>query len=141
MSNWAQDQAAFMRASGQAVGSFSLSQVALYAKLVAEEAAETARAWHRFDFATEFSGAQENLDCAAELADGAIDTIYVCLGLLHSMGIDPQKAWDEVHKVGNMSKIDPETGTVIKRADGKVQKPEGWTPPDMERVVRESWGL
>lgn len=151
MSNWAEDQAAFMRACGQSVGKPSYEQSMLYTDLVSEEARET------YDAALMVEGSffpdcpdwdelpdeekARAVNFAAELADGAIDTICVCLGLLHSMGVDPQRAWDEVHRVGNMSKIDPATGTVLKREDGKVQKPEGWTPPDMERVVRESWGL
>lgn len=35
----------------------------------------------------------------------------------------------------NISKIDPVTGTVIKREDGKVLKPANWTPPDLSRFV------
>lgn len=139
MSNWAEEQAAFMRACGQTVGEVNNSQTALYADLVREEASETLRAWHRYDFGLDLVGAVPH-GLAAELADGAIDTIYVCLGLLHSMGIDPQAAWAEVQR-SNMAKIDPATGEVRKRADGKTLKPDGWIPPDMERVVRESWGL
>jgi predicted HAD superfamily Cof-like phosphohydrolase len=26
-------------------------------------------------------------------------------------------------------------GKVIRRADGKVQKPEGWQPPDIKRIL------
>ena len=32
--------------------------------------------------------------------------------------------------------IDPETGKVRKREDGKVLKPEGWTPPNLEPFTR-----
>jgi predicted HAD superfamily Cof-like phosphohydrolase len=34
-----------------------------------------------------------------------------------------------------MAKVDPATGKVIKRADGKVLKPEGWTPPDVAAAL------
>ena len=33
--------------------------------------------------------------------------------------------------------IDPLTGKVVKREDGKVMKPEGWTPPDLSKFVGE----
>jgi predicted HAD superfamily Cof-like phosphohydrolase len=41
-----------------------------------------------------------------------------------------EAAWNEVMRT-NFAKIDPETGKVRKREDGKVLKPEGWTPPDL----------
>lgn len=150
MGNWASDQAEFMRAGGQTVGVPNHEQVMLYSELVDEEAGEVGLASMEVEgssFPT--CGVWENFDgddisyavgFAAELADGAVDTIVVCIGLLHSMGIDPDKAWAEVHR-SNMAKIDPATGKVLKRNDGKIQKPEGWTPPDMKRVVREAWGL
>jgi predicted HAD superfamily Cof-like phosphohydrolase len=31
----------------------------------------------------------------------------------------------------NFAKIDPATGKVRKREDGKVLKPEGWQPPNL----------
>jgi tripartite-type tricarboxylate transporter receptor subunit TctC len=34
--------------------------------------------------------------------------------------------------------IDPATGKVQRREDGKVLKPEGWTPPDLKPFVRKS---
>jgi predicted HAD superfamily Cof-like phosphohydrolase len=43
-------------------------------------------------------------------------------------------AWEEV-KRSNLDKIDYETGKVIRRADGKILKPEGWTPPNLESFV------
>lgn len=151
MSDWATDQAGFMESCGQSVGEMNYKQAELYGYLVEEEAAETATALDRLrrmypdwpDWWDELVWGEpdaEAIRLVAEAADGAIDTIYVCLGLLHSLGIDPQAAWDEVHR-SNMAKIDPNTGKAIKREDGKVIKPEGWAPPDMVRVVRESWWL
>jgi predicted HAD superfamily Cof-like phosphohydrolase len=39
--------------------------------------------------------------------------------------------WKEVHR-SNMAKLE---GGVRKREDGKILKPEGWTPPDVEGVM------
>lgn len=45
------------------------------------------------------------------------------------------KAWKEVTR-SNMAKISP-SGKVIKNLQGKVQKPEGWTAPDLLTVLRQ----
>jgi predicted HAD superfamily Cof-like phosphohydrolase len=37
----------------------------------------------------------------------------------------------------NFAKIDPVTGKVRKREDGKVLKPEGWEPPQLAKFVGE----
>jgi predicted HAD superfamily Cof-like phosphohydrolase len=59
----------------------------------------------------------------------------VTIGAIHSLGVDGEGAWDEVMRT-NFAKIDTETGKVRKREDGKVLKPEGWLPPELERFVR-----
>lgn len=66
-------------------------------------------------------------------ADALADIIYVCIGAANEMGIDLAAVWDEVHR-SNMAKIGPD-GEVKRRADGKVIKPEGWTPPDIARAL------
>jgi hypothetical protein len=43
-------------------------------------------------------------------------------------------AWKEVMDT-NFAKINPETGKVIKREDGKVLKPEGWKAPELAKFV------
>jgi len=50
-------------------------------------------------------------------------------------GYDIQGAWDEVVKT-NMAKVDPATGKVRRREDGKILKPEGWKPPDMSKFIK-----
>lgn len=86
-------------------------------RLVKEEADELARAMNRRDF--------------PEVVDGAIDLIYVLLGLLIACGVDPRPIWDAVH-ASNMAKEGGET-----RADGKVLKPPGWTAPDVAGLLRK----
>jgi hypothetical protein len=46
------------------------------------------------------------------------------------------EAWDEVLR-SNRAKIDPLTGAVRKREDGKILKPAGWTAPDIARVIAD----
>lgn len=69
-----------------------------------------------------------------ERLDACMDMIWVILGLCHMKGYDIAGAWDEVVKT-NMAKVDPETGKVRRREDGKILKPEGWKPPDMSKFI------
>jgi predicted HAD superfamily Cof-like phosphohydrolase len=68
-----------------------------------------------------------------ELADGLADLIYVVIGAANEFGIPLEKVWDVVH-ASNMAKIGP-NGEVKRREDGKVIKPDGWTPPDVKGVL------
>jgi NTP pyrophosphatase (non-canonical NTP hydrolase) len=65
-----------------------------------------------------------------EQLDALIDILVVTIGAIRAGGFDGEGAWQEVMRT-NFAKIDPETGKVRKREDGKVLKPEGWTPPNL----------
>lgn len=132
-------QAVFMEASGQTVGLPNGGQSELYAKLIKEEVTETFNAWNAA-VRTIDSDTFDPVAAIIEVADGLIDTIYVCIGMMHSLGIDPESAWNEVHG-SNLTKIDPTTGFVIRREDGKILKPESYRPPDLEKVIRMSWNI
>ena len=69
-----------------------------------------------------------------EMIDALIDLLYVTFGALDAMGVDATLFWDEVHR-SNMLKLGPD-GQPIRRADGKITKPEGWQPPDIAKVLR-----
>lgn len=63
-----------------------------------------------------------------EVADACADLDYVVSGTRLAFGIPGQAVADEVHR-SNMAKA---PGRIVKRDEhGKVQKPEGWTPPDI----------
>jgi predicted HAD superfamily Cof-like phosphohydrolase len=93
----------------------------LYSRLVYEEHSE-------------FQQAVDNND-EVESLDACMDMIWVILGFCYMKGYDVQGAWDEVAR-SNLAKIDSETGKVKKREDGKVLKPEGWTPPSLSQFVK-----
>lgn len=114
------DQARFMQASGQTVGQFNKSQYQLYCNLIHEEFNELV--------------ASDNI---VDDLDALVDILVVTIGAIHSLGADAQGAWQEVMR-SNLAKIDPVTGLVRKREDGKVLKPEGWTPPNLEPFVPKS---
>lgn len=74
----------------------------------------------------------------AEIADGMADAIYVIVGAALEYGIPLDKVWEAV-QAANMAKVDPVTGKVRKREDGKVLKPEGWKAPDIQAVLDVAW--
>ena len=117
-----EDQAKFMEACDQTVGEMNIDQFAMYCTLIAEEAGELSQALR-----------EQN---KVEILDALIDILVVATGAAHSMNVNVQDAWNEVMKT-NFAKIDPDTGKVTKREDGKVLKPEGWKAPELERLFTE----
>jgi predicted HAD superfamily Cof-like phosphohydrolase len=99
----------------------SVANTELYTRLISEEYRE-------------FIDAREAFDEAEQL-DACMDMIWVILGYAHMKGYDIAGAWDEVVKT-NMAKVDPETGKVRRREDGKILKPEGWAAPDMSKFIK-----
>lgn len=95
----------------------SIENIVLYSKLIEEEF-------------TEFNEAKTDV----EQLDACMDMIWVILGYCKMKGWNVYGAWDEVAR-SNLSKIDIQTGKVIKREDGKVLKPEGWTPPKLDNFI------
>jgi predicted HAD superfamily Cof-like phosphohydrolase len=71
----------------------------------------------------------------AEQLDACFDMIWVIVGYMKARGWDCDRAWDE-GAMSNLSKIDKETGKVIRREDGKILKPDGWKPPDFKKFVK-----
>jgi predicted HAD superfamily Cof-like phosphohydrolase len=64
-----------------------------------------------------------------------MDMIWVILGYCHMRGFDVNGAWHEVAR-SNLDKIDRKTMKVIKNELGKVMKPEGWRPPELDRFAK-----
>ena len=69
-----------------------------------------------------------------EQLDALVDILVVTVGAIRAGGMDGEGAWREVMAT-NFAKIDPDTGKVRKREDGKVLKPEGWQPPQLEKFL------
>jgi predicted HAD superfamily Cof-like phosphohydrolase len=120
MTNVFRDQEKFMRACDQSVDCFNSNQFLLYTKLIKEE-------WIELNVAIDNNNQIETLDAL-------VDILVVTIGAIHSMGVDGEGAWKEVMKT-NFAKIDSETGKVRKREDGKVLKPLGWEPPNLQSYI------
>ena len=73
-------------------------------------------------------------DDKVEQLDALVDILVVTMGAIRAAGWDGEAAWKEVMDT-NFAKIDPTTGKVIKREDGKVLKPEGWTAPELSQFI------
>ncbi len=71
-----------------------------------------------------------------ETADAYADMIYVLLGsaVMHFGAVRFARVWNEVHR-SNMAKLID--GKLVMREDGKVLKPDGWTPPNVSGAL---WG-
>ena len=116
------DQAFFMRACGQTTTEINPAQAKLYRALIEEEMRELKVAEVQANEVEEF--------------DAVLDLLVVLIGYGLSRGWPMLAGWDEVVR-SNMAKIDPRTGKVSKREDGKVLKPEGWTPPALADVLEQ----
>jgi predicted HAD superfamily Cof-like phosphohydrolase len=116
------DQAHFMRACGQTTTTINKAQSDMYLALIKEEGEELVVALQECDVVEEL--------------DAIIDLLVVIIGYGLSRGFPMVEAWDEVLR-SNMAKIDPLTGTVLRRADGKILKPAGWTAPDLDSVIHD----
>ena len=64
-----------------------------------------------------------------EVADALTDILYVTYGAAATFGIDIDECFAEVHR-SNLSKLQPD-GTVKRREDGKIQKGEKYSPPNL----------
>jgi predicted HAD superfamily Cof-like phosphohydrolase len=116
------DQEEFMKACDQSVDNPNAPQYNMYMKLIDEEVGELHQAVLTND--------------QLEQLDALIDILVVTIGAIHSAGYNAEGAWKEVMQT-NFAKIDKDTGKVRKREDGKVLKPEGWTPPNLSSYLRK----
>lgn len=130
MTNPFRDQEKFMRACDQSVDGSNEDQFKMYLRLIKEEFNELQVA-QGIDLET---GEQTGPVDEVETLDALLDIIVVTIGAIHSAGMDAEGGWKEV-MMTNFAKIDKETGKVRKREDGKVLKPVGWTPPNLEPFV------
>ena len=100
------------------------------------------RAYDRYEWMleelNEFREAVRN-DDLVEIADALADIIYLAYGTAVEYGIDLSPVHDEVHR-SNMDKRHPD-GKFHYYADGKVNKPEGWMPPNVQKALREQGWL
>ena len=88
----------------------------------------------------EFKEAADKEDIVG-MFDALIDQLYILLGTVHScgMGIALEDGFYEVHR-SNMTKLDKD-GKPVYREDGKVIKSERYDPPNLQRIIKETYLL
>ena len=101
--------------------------------MLTEEFSEHKKALKDLKRAVEYHSKSGTKDAMTELADSLVDMVYIIIGTAHAYGFDFDELWRLVHE-NNISKIDPETGLVLK-VNGKVQKPEGFVPVDLRSSI------
>lgn len=128
----------WMHDAGQTTDTMNRDQVALYLGLCCEELNE---ALDSQDLDLEILNAvsyelrQGDHVCTPNtlLVDAACDLIWVSVGLLASMGVDPEEAMQRVLDSNN-SKRNPD-GTMTVDFTGKVVKPAGYREPDFSGLL------
>lgn len=85
----------------------------------------------RLDFLAEELQEYRAAETQEDEIDALVDLVYVAIGALLEMGIDPSAAFRPVQDA-NMAKVRGETS---RGAFYDAVKPEGWKPPDHEAVI------
>merc|ERR1719177_124424 len=74
-------------------------------------------------------------EVVAMQADALVDIWYSSLNCAAIKGINLSSVFDLVH-AANMQMVNPVTGMCVKRADGEIEKPLGWCPPNIAKEMQ-----
>jgi len=105
----------------------SLARINLRETLLREEYMEAIEAMEQLKSA--LPGDEKTQLC--NLARELVDVIYVAVGAAIETGIDLQPIWDEVQRANMTKTLDHQ------RSDGKVIKPPGFVPPQINPIITE----
>lgn len=108
-----------MEAGGQAYPDADTAK--LYRSLVTEEINELLEAEAAGNEVEEF--------------DACLDTAWVLIGYMLARGWLVRSGWEEVAR-SNHSKIDLETGKMLRREDGKILKGPNYSAPDLTEYLK-----
>lgn len=78
-------------------------------------------------------------DNEVEIVDGFLDIAYAAMtGAIRKAGATKAAlAWEAILDA-NLAKVDGRHGPVVRNEEtGKIEKPEGWTAPDIEKILQE----
>ena len=133
--------AEFHRATGDTVPAYPTppdkDTARLRIKLITEEFEEVVRELRRLMLHEELgSTLDDRLATMSDLLKELCDLQYVVQGTADALGLGDvfDEAYHHVHG-SNMTKVWPD-GTVHRRADGKVLKPDYYVSPDMSPFVQ-----
>lgn len=72
-----------------------------------------------------------NSKCLVDQCDAMGDLLWFVVGTMVCMGVEPSDILGPI-TTANMSKIGADGKVKYRASDGKIQKPEGWVPPEEE---------
>ncbi|MBT2868288.1 nucleoside triphosphate pyrophosphohydrolase family protein [Chromobacterium violaceum] len=113
---------------------FQPEQLAMWQTMLDEELAELQQALAEYR-ALPAQSSEQQRHSRAELTAEAVDVLNVVCGLLLSQGLPLEAMCEAIHDANLRKCVD---GKVVRRADGKVLKPEGWRPADKAGVIRDA---
>ncbi|WP_159875387.1 nucleoside triphosphate pyrophosphohydrolase family protein [Aquitalea denitrificans] len=106
--------------------------LAMWENMLHEEMAEFLHALQEFKQMGACSRDEQQRRMAELTAEG-VDVLNVLTGLLLSQGMPVEAMTDAIHQANLRKQIN---GKVVRRADGKILKPDGWQPADKLAVIR-----
>jgi len=77
---------------------------------------------------------------AVGIAMEAADVLYIIFGTVQLMGIPIEAVFHHIHE-RNLRKVDGSFGEIVRRPDGKILKPKGWTPITRDEMRNILWDL
>lgn len=80
--------------------------------------------------------AGDSVDLLTDVADALADLHYVVAWVGNVWGLPMEEIFDEVQR-SNMAKF-PDGKVIRDPANGKILKPEDWTPPDIRSIIARS---
>lgn len=113
--------------------------VALRYTLLAEEAGEALEELKNYriaDMVDEYISGVPTANLEA-LAKELADVLVIVYGTADLFDIPLEAVFAEVHR-SNMSKVQPD-GTVLRREDGKILKPDSYRPADVRGALTGEW--
>jgi len=109
-----------------------LDTLPMWENMLHEEMAEFLHALQEFK-QMDACSTDEQQRRMAELTAEGVDVLNVLTGLLLSQGMPLEAMTEAIHQANLRKQTD---GKVVRRADGKILKPEGWQPADKLAVIR-----
>lgn len=73
-----------------------------------------------------------------EMIDGASDLLVVVFGTMVEAGVDIQPFFDHIMDTNDAK---TEASVCVVREDGKLLKPDGWEPPDIQGLLQSGVGV
>lgn len=73
----------------------------------------------------------------AEVFDGLLDLAYVTFGMAHILGYPWRVGWNAVQDANMTKERATETTASLRGGTWDVVKPEGWTAPDIAKILRD----